>query len=435
VSRYRWPLAISAVILITAVFSLPPLVDVATAGSQVSANLRTPALYDLFAPISNVLDALTLLSPAQYYAMFAICAICFVGATCAGQLRRSGRLTVARSARSAAVFLGGTIAVAGIMLIAPRPMASLELNDHDLIAVDFHSHTEASHDGRAGFTAERSREWHRSSGFDAVYVTDHQTFDGALEAVKGNPTRAAKGTVLLPGVELRDGNEHLILIGVDPRRMKINSPDWEGAAVAADGGPAPPVLLLSLPGDVLRIPPAEINGPIKLAGIEASDGCPRGLAQAATQRDSILAISARLGISLVSGSDNHGWGRTAPAWSVLRIAGWRTMTPAQLDIGIRQTLLTGGASAVQVIARRTAAPPHNAVQSALGGLSVGLVMARTMSSKDRVSWVAWSWALCFVSLRRARTKRNRRRGSANARLRKRSRTPPMDVAAAMSRAS
>ena len=421
--------------MISAVFSLPPLVDVASAGSPLSANLRTPALYDLFAPISNVLDALTLLSPAQYAATFAICAICFAGATCAGQLRTSARLSIARAARPVAGFLGGTIGLAGIMLIAPRPMASLELYDHDLIAVDFHSHTEASHDGRAGFTAERSREWHRRSGFDAVYVTDHQTFDGALEAVKGNPTLAAEGTVLLPGVELRDGDEHLILIGVDPRRMKIRSPDWEGAAVAADGGPAPPILLLSLPGDVLRIPAEEIHGPIKLAGIEASDGCPRGLAQAEMQRDSILAISARLGVALVSGSDNHGWGRAAPAWSVLRIPGWRKMTPAQLDIAIRQTLLTRGARAVQVIARRTAAPPHNAMQSVLGGLSVGLVMARTMSSTDRVSWVAWSWVLCLVSLRRARTKRNRTRGSANARPRKRSRTPPMDAAAAMSRAS
>ena len=421
--------------MITAVFSLSPLVDVATAASPLTATLRTPTLYDLFAPISNVLDALTLLSPAQYWATFAICALCFVGTTCVGQLRAFGRLSAARSARSAAGFLGGTIAVAGIMLIAPRPMASLELNDPNLITVDFHSHTEASHDGRAGFSAERSREWHRSSGFDAGYVTDHQTFDGALEAVKSNPVLAGEGSVLLPGVELRDGAEHLILIGVDPRRMKISSPDWEGAAVAADGGPAPPILLLSLPGDILRIPPAEIHGAIRLAGIEASDGCPRGLAQAAMQRDSILAISARLGVALVSGSDNHGWGRTAPAWSVLRIPGWRTMKPGELDIAIRQTILTRRARAVQVIARRTAAPPHNAIQSALGGLSVGLVMVRTMNPRDRISWAAWSWALCLVALRRARTKRNRRRASASAHIRQRTRRRPINVAAAMSAAS
>jgi len=411
---------------------LPPLVDVATAASPLAAILRMPPLYDLFAPISNLLDAVTLLSPGQYWAAFALCGICFLAAAIVRQRRALGRIGTARLARSALGFLGGTIAVAGIMLIAPRPMASLELNDRDLIAVDFHSHTEASHDGRPGFSAERSREWHRSSGFDAVYVTDHRTFDGALAGATRNPATAGRGTVLLPGVELRDGDEHLILIGVDPRRMKISSPDWEGAAVAADGGPAPPILLLSLPGDITRIPPEEIHGAIRVAGIEALDGSPRGLAQAGMDRDSILAISARLGVALVSASDNHGWGRAAPAWSVLRIPGWRTMKPGQLDIAIRRTILTRGVRAVQVIARRTALPPGNAFESAVGGLSVGLVMLRTMSWRERGSWAAWNWGLCFLSLRRARTKRNRRRTSARARTRKLSRPRPADVAAALS---
>lgn len=392
--------------------------------------MRTPGLYDLFAPVSNVLDALTLLSPAQYWETFAICVICFIALTCAGQLRTSGRVTAARSTRSAAGFLGGTFAVAGLVLLAPRPMASLELDDPDLITVDFHSHTEASHDGRPGFSAERNREWHRSSGFDVVYVTDHRTFDGALAGVNNNPAGAGQGVVLLPGVELRDGDEHIILIGVDPHRMKISSPDWKGAAVAADGGPAPPILLLSLPGDILRIPLAETRGAIRVAGIESSDGCPRGLAQSALQRDSILAISARLGIARVSGSDNHGWGRAAPAWSVLRIPGWRAMSPAQLDIAIRRTILTRGVDAVQVIARRTAAPARGALESALGGLSVGLVMARTMNAADRVSWAAWSWVICLAALRRARTKRTRRRSVVAARRRHRATERRADVAAA-----
>ena len=419
--------------MITAVFSSSPLVDVGTGASPLAATLRTPLLYDLFAPVSNVLDAITLLSPVQYWAVFATCAICFfVGTARVGELRTSGRFSPARSTRSAARFLGGAIAVAGIMLVAPRPMASLELNDGDLVTVDFHSHTEASHDGRPGFSAERSREWHRSSGFDAVYVTDHRTFDGALDAARSNPATGAQGTVLLPGVELRDGDEHLILLGVDPRRMKITSPDWQQAAVAADGGPAPPILLLSLPGDIMRIPPEEIHGAIRVAGIEASDGSPRGLAQAAAQRDSILAISRRLGLALVSASDNHGWGRTAQAWSVLRIPGWRTMKPEQLDVAIRRTILTRGTRAVQVIARRTAPPSSNAIQSALDGISVGLVMMRTMSPRERVSWAAWSWLLCLVSVRRAKMKRNRGRTSARAHTRNRSRPRSVDVAAALS---
>jgi hypothetical protein len=331
-------------------------------------------------------------------------------------------------------FFGGAVAVAGIMLIMSRPMASLELTDRDLLAVDFHSHTEASHDGRAGFSAERNRDWHRRSGFDAVYVTDHRTFDGALEGATRNPTFAGDGTVLLPGVELRDGDEHLILIGVDPYRMKITSPDWEEAAVAADGGPAPPILLLSLPGNITTIPPAELSGAIRIGGIETSDGSPRGMAQAAIERDSLRAVTARLSVARVSGSDNHGWGRAAPAWSVLRIPDWRSMTPGQLDIAIRRTVITRGARAVQVIARRTAPPPRSPVQSALSGLSVGLIMMQTMSTTERASWIAWSWGLCFLSLRRARKQRN---NSDLGRMRQklRSRQRRVDAAAAVRAAS
>jgi len=81
------------------------------------------------------------------------------------------------------------------------------------------------------------------------------------------------------------------------------------------------------------------------------------------------------------------------------------MTPYGLDVAIRHTLLTEGRRAVQVIARRTASEPESAVAFAVGGVAVALVMLRTMSIPDRISWVAWSWALCFVRLRLARRNR------------------------------
>jgi hypothetical protein len=207
-------------------------------------------------------------------------------------------------------------------------------------------------------------------------------------------------------VELRDGDEHPILIGVDPKRMRITSPDWKAAAVAADGGPAPPILLLSLPGDILRIPLDETDGAVRVAGIEAADGSPRGMAQAARDRDAIVALAGTLHLALVSASDNHGWGRTAPAWSVMRIPGWRDMTPAQLDIAIRRTIVAEGSHAIDVIARRTAPPPGNVFETAAGGIMVADVMMRTMSLSDRLSWLAWSWVLCFLSLRLARRNGN-----------------------------
>ena len=408
IQNYRWPLLITLTIAITAVFSLPPLIDPANPSAFISAQLHAPVSYHIFAPLSDVLDMLTMLSPTQYWGMLALCGVCFAVCVRARVSARQTRLTFASSMRTCCRFLGGAVALVGITLVADRPMASLAPEGPDLLTVDFHSHTSASHDGRAGFDAERNREWHSSAGFNAVYVTDHRSFSGALLGAKHNPAHAGDATVLLPGVELRDVDEHPILIGVDPRRMVITSPDWKDAAIAADGGPAPPMILLSMPGNVLSIPLDETTGPVRITAIEISDGAPRGIAQSSRDREAIAALAGTLGFALVSASDNHGWGRAAPAWTVMRIPGWRAMSPTQLDVAIRRTLVSRGPRATKVIARRLAAEPTSKVGAALSGVSVALITLRTMSPADRLSWILWSWSIGFVFVQSQRRRTVRR---------------------------
>jgi hypothetical protein len=433
-SRYRWPLLITLAVTVTAAFSLSPLVNVVQPHAPVAAALRTPILYDILAPLSNILDTLTILTPAQYWATFALCAVVFFAPGIVRDLRRRS-FSIGATLLSILRFIGGTVAVIGVMLMAWRPMAALRLDDSDLLAVDFHSHTSESHDGRAGFDAERNREWHRSAGFNAAYITDHQTLDGALNAMEGNPAKAGAWTTLLPGVELRDGDEHPLLLGVDPKRMRVTSPDWSAAVVRTDGGPVPPILLLTMPGNSVSVPPNEYTGAVRLAGIEIADGCPRGIAQTSKNRSGILALADKLHLAPISGSDNHGWGRTAPAWSVMRIPGWRDMTPAALDAAIRRTILAREPGSIKVIARQTVAPPSGRVEAALGGISVGALMLRTMNLRDRLSWILWSWAGALLSLIRARRTRRELRLRVRENMRKTVRRPLLDAAAAVRAAS
>jgi predicted metal-dependent phosphoesterase TrpH len=415
---------------VTAVFSLSPLVNVVQPHSPAAASLKTPFLYDILAPASTILDTLTLLSPAQYWATFALCVVVFFAPGVVRDLRRPRGFSVSHTIISCLRFVGGTVAIVGSMLVLWRPMASLSLHDPDLVAVDFHSHTSASHDGRADFDAERNREWHRSAGFNAAYITDHRTFDGAFSAAERNPPVAGDGMTLLPGVELRDGDEHPILLGVNPSRTRITSADLEGAKVETDGGPVPPILLLTMPGNIARIPPSEIAGSVRLAGIEVSDGGPRGMAQAARDRTEILALAEKLHLAPVAGSDNHGWGREAPAWSVLRIPGWRRMTPASLDVAIRRTLLARAPGTTDVIARRTVGPSSGRAEAALAGVAVGWLMLRTMNLRDRLSWILWSWAAALLSLVRARRTRRQLRIRIREGMKGRVPRPIIDAAAA-----
>ena len=146
----------------------------------------------------------------------------------------------------------------------------------------------------------------------------------------------------------------------------------------------------------LSIPLGETTGPVRVTGIEIADGSPRGIAQASRDREAIAALAGKLRFALVSASDNHGWGRTAPAWTVMRIPGWRAMSPSQLDVAIRRTLLGRGPLATKVIARRLAPEPTSKLGAALSGVSVALITLRTMSPTDRLSWILWSWSLGFV---------------------------------------
>ena len=127
VSTYRWPLVITATLVMTAVFSLSPLVDVGHPEPGLAASLRTPIAYDLAAPASNVLDALTLLSPAQYWATFGLCAAIFIALWSYRRIRSRVPFAIAPLVRAALGFVGGAIAIVGIMLVPSRPMASLAL--------------------------------------------------------------------------------------------------------------------------------------------------------------------------------------------------------------------------------------------------------------------------------------------------------------------
>jgi hypothetical protein len=430
VARYKWPLLITLAVGVTAVFSLSPLVDVVRPESPAAASLKTPFLYDVLAPASNVLDTLTLLSPAQYWATFALCLVVAFARGIVRGLRRPREIRLLSTIGPCLRCIGATVAIVGMMIVLWRPMAGLSLGDPDLMAVDFHSHTSASHDGRSDFDAERNREWHQSSGFNVAYITDHRTFDGALSAAERNPSVAGGGVTLLPGVELRDGDEHPILIGANPSRTRITSADLEGAIVDSDGG-VPPILLLTIPGNILKVPPSEYTGPVHLAGIEVSDGSPRGIAQTARDKKDILELADKLHLAPIAGSDNHGWGRTAPAWSVLRIAGWQRMTPASLDIAIRRTLLARSPGTTEVIARRTVGPPSGRIEAAFSGLAVGSLMLRTMNLRERLSWILWSWGTAFLSLVRARRTRRQLRIRVRESMRRRVQRPLINAAAAV----
>ena len=333
-------LSITAAVLAGAAVPAAPLRDAATLAPVADAALVRPWAYVLLSPFCALADAVSILSVRQHVALVAAALALHVLRRVwrrRPRLRAPVRLRAAlRETTLALAALAAVVSFYAVVTLVPRPMAALGLADADVVRVDFHAHTSASWDARPGTLVESVRAWQRAAGFDAAYVTDHSTWRGAGDAARGNPRRAGAGTVLLPGIEIVDYTAfHYNILGdsfpqcaaSSERRAKHAFERCVLASARATAG-RDRVIAITIPGDVRALPARRQLTARYARAIEIVDGSPRGLEQERRDRAEILRIAERLDLALLAGSDNHGWGRAAPAWTLLRIPGWRALSPA-----------------------------------------------------------------------------------------------------------
>jgi predicted metal-dependent phosphoesterase TrpH len=321
-------------------------------------------------------------------------AVARVGGSTGAPARRS----VLREVAFAAAFLLGLVVVYAVGAIVPRPMAALVLSDLDVVVVDVHSHTKYSHDGRPGWDAEDVREWHASSGYHAAYITDHRSYRGAEEGVAANPSAAGQGTVLLAGLEVVYGGERVNLLSAGRVYRGVTTDNlWDidttALAMASLIARREPVLVQTIPAGLERMRAAQGPGTPGVRAIEIVDGAPRGLSQTRRERRRILRLADSLGLALVTGSNNHGWGRTAPGWTLFRIPGWRGLTPDELATGIEAAIRLSGPRATRVVERRVAEAGNNPLLLALTVPAVAWRMWTTLGTDQRVMWLVWTCVL------------------------------------------
>ncbi|HEY9450463.1 MAG TPA: hypothetical protein VIQ74_01625 [Gemmatimonadaceae bacterium] len=389
---------VTAVILLAWPVALPAVRDKVTLQAVPDARLIFSGAYLVLSPVYDVMDALTLLSVGQTVALvLSLAALYVLWRTWRSRAR--SRSSALRELLLAFGTLGAFLAFYAVGILAPRPMAALAIAGPDAVKVDVHSHTNASHDGRPDFGARANRDWHRGAGFDAAYITDHKSFDGAVAGMSLNPRRAGDDLVTLSGLEFIDNHNHINALGatardsawirVEARRQRLGMP-------ALHRGEA--VFIQTIPENLDHIPIPDRSTGRGLAGIELSDGAPRGIGQGQSDRALILRLADSLDLAIVAGSNNHGWGRTAVAWSVLRIPGWRAMAPAELGAAIEERIRTGRRGAVQVIERRSPDPARSELALAATLPAVTWNLLVTLSVAQRISWILWSWILAAIAL-------------------------------------
>ena len=400
------PTGLTLLLLITAVFAVDPIRDAATGGNVGEMRLAAPISYFVIAPLSSSFDTLTLLTVGQHIALLLWTIGLFALVRVLLAQRRS--TTVRREIVASGLLLLGIFVTYAAATLLPRPMAQLVSSDSEVLIADFHAHTKYSHDGRPDWAEDDVRAWYHGAGFNAAYITDHRTFEGAQRGVLSNAGQAGENTVLLQGIEAFYKGEHVNVLGAGRRFRGLLDPtlkdvDADALRLTSIIPATAPTLIETIPGklDAVRTIAATDTSP-GVSAIEIVDGSPRGLSQTRRDRDRIVYLADSLNLALVTGSDNHGWGYAAAGWTLLRVPGWRGMRPDSLSSRVEQILHFGRREATRVVERRVAGAGFFGLVAA--GPVIVWRMLTTLSSDERVAWLIWVWAIFALSrvVKRAR---------------------------------
>jgi hypothetical protein len=410
--RIPWiAVAITLLLLVGAAFATSPIRDAMTLGPVPEAHLELSTGYLAIAPLSNVLDTISLLGARQHIVVV-ITAILIYAALRAWRMTRDRRTAVApqpqrasilRESALAAVFLGAIVLVYAATVLLPRPMAAIAAEPNDVILIaDFHAHTKYSHDGRPGWEPGDVRAWHRAAGFDVAYISDHRTVQGAELGIADNPAVAGEGEVILQALEVGWHGEHVNILGANRFYKGITTADLrdvdEQALRLASLLPGrEPVVVQTFPGRLDSVPLARGPETPGVRAIEVIDGSPRGLDQTRILRSRIVHLADSVNLAMVAGSDNHGWGYAAPGWTLLVVPGWRGMKTDSLAASIEQSL-RGGREATRVVERQIPGELNggNPLELALTLPIVVWSMITTLSVDERVMWLLWVWTLVLA---------------------------------------
>lgn len=391
IRRFRWPLVFTVIIL-ALTGSTPSIADSRGGSVPATVHLHLPAGYVATSPISRTLDAISLFSVTQTFWFFGVFTACCL-LTSILLPRRANRRKRIRVAKTVAVLVVICIGTELSVVVAPRPMAKLSVDDPDIVIVDFHSHTKASHDANRWFTAERNRAWHASGGFQLAYITDHVKWGGAIAAQPNNPVRAGDGMSLLSGVEGHYRKVSTVMLAMSaPDSVRLTQ--WGELKPDSAGNARQPVTIGPIPANLDSLASAIADTLPRFQGIELVDAAPSGLGQLDREETRIRDIASSAHLILVSSSNNHGWGRTVAAWNLVRIPGWRRLAPDSVGRLIEERFRQRDSGAVTIV-ERTRPRVHGIELPVTFPLSV-LQVVGSLTLTERAVWLVWLWGIVLI---------------------------------------
>jgi hypothetical protein len=390
---YSIPGTLTLGLLLARALAVPPLSDPLGAPLPDGLTLSLPWSHVAAAPLFSLWDGVSMLSMSRLKGFLSGLLLLYA-------LWRAGRALARRRislGRELAALLLGLAGLAGFIVAGAlwhRPMAALAGAPPDQIVVDFHTHTNRSHDVAGtmmeGYDAAGNLRWHRRAGFDAAFITDHNTV--------GRPAAGPGLAAGCPGIEVSAWRSHVVLLGdtlpIDRRPYSRNlgsllellrtSESRYGALTVA-----------SIP-EYTRNHWGRLDTLIAagLDGFEIVNAAPKANEITRAQRDTVAAIARAADRFVVGVSDHHGWGATSMVWNLVHVPGWRQAPERVCDAVLGR--LRDGFEAVRIVERHRLRPDSR-WPGILTPLGVLWEAWRSMGLWQTAAWLAWIWGLWAVA--------------------------------------
>ncbi|HMH57190.1 MAG TPA: hypothetical protein VK535_13105 [Gemmatimonadales bacterium] len=417
-ARFALPIGLTLLLVAAGLTGVPALSDPVSGPAPPGLHLATPPEYLVLAPLFTLWDGASMLSMSRLRGLLIGLALVYL-------LWRSWRAFGPRRAHSLMRELG-TLTLSLVLLLAflitgavwHRPMLALAGVEPGELVVDFHSHTNLSHDVQntwmRGFDAEANRRWHQRAGFDAVFITDHNVVTSQEPGPHGpgvasresgaRPSWAEsrESPILCPGIEVSAWRSHIVLLGdslpVDRSRYN-GSLDALLTLLRVSDSAYRALSVASLP-EYRRNHWGRLDTLVAagLDGFEIVNAAPKANEITRMDRNSVIEVARSRNRFVVGVSDSHGWGATSMVWNLVGVPG----TQAGSDrCGAVLHRLRDGFGAVQVIERHRLRPDD---WWPMWLTPVGLVWEtwRSMGWPLTAAWIAWIWVLAGAGAMRRR---------------------------------
>jgi hypothetical protein len=431
------PLSLTLLLLVSRAAGAPALSDPVAGTTLESLTLSVPVVYLLLGPLFSTWDGISMLSMTRLKGFLIGLVILYLASRILrGILNRRRGYKRRRLSRRVNRELG-VLAVSVIVLLVfltlgaiwHRPMLSLRGTSAGERVVDFHSHTNTSHDVEGTlmkkFDLDANLRWHARAGFDAVFITDHNAprlesqvtgglrawhLESAIRSEESQEESLKPGrdhraplervTAGCPGIEVSAWRAHIVLLGdtMPVDRSRYNGSLQELLQLLRTSEPAYESLSVASLPEYRRNHWQRLDTLIRegLDGFEIVNASPKANELTVAERDSVIELARTHRKFVVGVSDSHGWGATSMVWNLVSVP---PATPPTAICGAVLSRMRSGFEAVRIIERHRLRP-EAWWPMALTPIGVVWETWRSMGWPLTASWLLWIWLIWGIGRRR-----------------------------------